>query len=45
MNGSEFALLILFGPIAFLLIWIAGAWLNNQSLAEWFKTEILKKRR
>ena len=45
MSSAEFLLLIMFGPIAFLLIGFGSAWLNGQSFSEWFRIQILKKRR
>jgi len=45
ITAAEFWLLALFGPMAFLLIWAASAWLNGQTMAEWFRCHILRKRR
>lgn len=45
MSAAEFWLLALFGPVAFLVIGFISAWLNGQSFGEWFRIQILKKRR
>ena len=42
---AEFWLLALFGPVAFILIGLASAWLNGQSFGDWFRIQILRKRR